>query len=198
MHASRLSLFKLTQICAHLHITIWRKISSLNNVIYLAFFFLYFLKIFMKYMYFLSYVANSKCRFHCSGGDWRNRASGVRVEATACRRIPEANGRTVRMCFVYSIVSQICRSGGRSFRQVSVFFFSFSFNKYTFIRLVYRWNVFRARLFRESCVYHRGNYVKDLNKLGRDLQKIVIVDNSPASYIFHPDNAVSTFLSKLL
>lgn len=53
-----------------------------------------------------------------------------------------------------------------------------------------RWNVFRARLFRESCVYHRGNYVKDLNKLGRDLQKIVIVDNSPASYIFHPDNAV--------
>lgn len=55
----------------------------------------------------------------------------------------------------------------------------------------FRWNVFRARLFRESCVYHRGNYVKDLNKLGRDLQKIVIVDNSPASYIFHPDNAVS-------
>lgn len=56
-----------------------------------------------------------------------------------------------------------------------------------------RWNVFRARLFRESCVYHRGNYVKDLNKLGRDLQKIVIVDNSPASYIFHPDNAVKIF-----
>lgn len=53
-----------------------------------------------------------------------------------------------------------------------------------------RWNVFRARLFRESCVYHGGNYVKDLNKLGRDLQKIVIVDNSPASYIFHPENAV--------
>lgn len=54
-----------------------------------------------------------------------------------------------------------------------------------------RWNVFRARLFRESCVYYRGNYIKDLNRLGRDLQKIVIVDNSPASYIFHPDNAVS-------
>ncbi|XP_053689077.1 phosphatase Herzog [Sabethes cyaneus] len=56
--------------------------------------------------------------------------------------------------------------------------------------LLDQWNVFRARLFRESCVYHMGNYVKDLNKLGRDLQKIVIVDNSPASYIFHPDNAV--------
>lgn len=58
------------------------------------------------------------------------------------------------------------------------------------IHLFCRWNVFRARLFRESCVYHGGNYVKDLNKLGRDLQKIVIVDNSPASYIFHPENAV--------
>lgn len=61
-----------------------------------------------------------------------------------------------------------------------------------------RWNVFRARLFRESCVYHKGNYVKDLNKLGRDLQKIVIVDNSPASYIFHPDNAVSRIFSIII
>lgn len=54
-----------------------------------------------------------------------------------------------------------------------------------------RWGVFRARLFRDSCVFHRGNYVKDLNSLGRDLRRVVIVDNSPASYIFHPDNAVS-------
>lgn len=56
--------------------------------------------------------------------------------------------------------------------------------------LLDRWGVFRARLFRESCVFHRGNYVKDLSRLGRDLSKVVIVDNSPASYIFHPDNAV--------
>lgn len=63
--------------------------------------------------------------------------------------------------------------------------------------LLDRWGVFRARLFRESCVFHRGNYVKDLNKLGRDLQKVIIVDNSPASYIFHPDNAVSTFDRKI-
>lgn len=56
--------------------------------------------------------------------------------------------------------------------------------------LLDKWGVFRARLFRESCVFHRGNYVKDLSRLGRDLTKVVIVDNSPASYIFHPDNAV--------
>ncbi len=57
--------------------------------------------------------------------------------------------------------------------------------------LLDQWGVFRSRLFRESCVFHRGNYVKDLSRLGRELQKVVIIDNSPASYIFHPDNAVS-------
>lgn len=56
--------------------------------------------------------------------------------------------------------------------------------------LLDRWGVFRYRLFRESCVFHRGNYVKDLSRLGRELSQVVIVDNSPASYIFHPDNAI--------
>ncbi|XP_042586402.1 uncharacterized protein ctdsp1 isoform X1 [Cyprinus carpio] len=56
--------------------------------------------------------------------------------------------------------------------------------------LLDKWGAFRSRLFRESCVFHRGNYVKDLSRLGRDLNKVIIVDNSPASYVFHPDNAV--------
>lgn len=63
--------------------------------------------------------------------------------------------------------------------------------------LLDRWGVFRARLFRESCVFHRGNYVKDLSRLGRELSKVIIVDNSPASYIFHPENAVSTLVPAL-
>ncbi|CAL8312786.1 unnamed protein product [Merluccius merluccius] len=56
--------------------------------------------------------------------------------------------------------------------------------------LLDQWGVFRGRLFRESCVFHRGNYVKDLSQLGRELARVIIVDNSPASYIFHPENAV--------
>jgi RNA polymerase II subunit A small phosphatase-like protein len=50
--------------------------------------------------------------------------------------------------------------------------------------------VIRARLFRESCVYYEGNYVKDLSLLDRDLSQAIIIDNSPASYIFHPENAI--------
>lgn len=56
--------------------------------------------------------------------------------------------------------------------------------------LLDQWGVFRSRLFRESCIFHNGNYVKDLSRLGRDLNQVVIVDNSPASYSFHPNNAV--------
>jgi RNA polymerase II subunit A small phosphatase-like protein len=51
-------------------------------------------------------------------------------------------------------------------------------------------HVFRARLFRESCTYYNGNYIKDLSRLGRDIRKVIIIDNSPVSYIFHQDNAV--------
>ncbi|KAJ3004420.1 hypothetical protein HKX48_001232, partial [Thoreauomyces humboldtii] len=46
------------------------------------------------------------------------------------------------------------------------------------------------RLFRESCIHLRGNYVKDLSMLGRDLKDVLILDNSPASYALHVSNAV--------
>jgi len=51
-------------------------------------------------------------------------------------------------------------------------------------------SVFAHRLFRESCVYDRGNYVKDLSRLGRELNRTIIIDNSPASYLFQPQNAI--------
>ncbi|CAF0787278.1 unnamed protein product [Didymodactylos carnosus] len=51
-------------------------------------------------------------------------------------------------------------------------------------------NIFRARLFRESCTYYNCNYIKDLSRLGREIRKVIIIDNSPVSYIFHQDNAV--------
>lgn len=70
-------------------------------------------------------------------------------------------------------------------------------------------NVVHHRLFRESCYNHQGNYVKvrplstsaqksssmliniqDLSQVGRELKETIIIDNSPTSYIFHPQHAV--------
>ncbi|KAK5208076.1 hypothetical protein LTR47_002150 [Exophiala xenobiotica] len=50
--------------------------------------------------------------------------------------------------------------------------------------------VVHHRLFRESCYNHQGNYVKDLSQVGRELKDTIIIDNSPTSYIFHPQHAV--------
>ena len=58
------------------------------------------------------------------------------------------------------------------------------------LNIFFYFSVFAHRLFRESCVYDRGNYVKDLSKLGREINRTIIIDNSPASYLFQPQNAI--------
>lgn len=48
----------------------------------------------------------------------------------------------------------------------------------------------RHRMFRESCLSVEGNFLKDLNVLGRDLKKSVLVDNSPHAFGYQVDNGV--------
>jgi TFIIF-interacting CTD phosphatase-like protein len=50
--------------------------------------------------------------------------------------------------------------------------------------------VIAARLYRDSAVQTACGVVKDLSLLGRDLSRVVIVDNDPVSFLRHPDNAV--------
>ena len=50
---------------------------------------------------------------------------------------------------------------------------------------------FSARLFRDACWRAgAGFYVKDLSLLGRPLASTIICDNSPPSYLLHPENAL--------
>ncbi|CAN3373406.1 hypothetical protein DIURU_000335 [Diutina rugosa] len=46
------------------------------------------------------------------------------------------------------------------------------------------------RLFRDSCYNYQGNFIKNLSQVGRPLRDTIIIDNSPASYIFHPQHSI--------
>lgn len=51
------------------------------------------------------------------------------------------------------------------------------------------------RVYRDSCVFADGEYLKDLTILGRDLARIAIVDNTPQVYLFLSYiNYISVFL----
>lgn len=39
-------------------------------------------------------------------------------------------------------------------------------------------------LYREHCTFYNGLFVKDMARLGRDLENVIIIDNSPTSYLF--------------
>lgn len=51
----------------------------------------------------------------------------------------------------------------------------------------------RYRLYRDACMTLEGNYLKDLNVLGRDLSKVAIVDNSPYAYGFQVGGVYHSF-----
>lgn len=45
-------------------------------------------------------------------------------------------------------------------------------------------------LYREHCTFYNGLFVKDMARLGRPLTDVIIIDNSPTSFLFQPENAL--------
>lgn len=89
-------------------------------------------------------------------------------------------------------------------RQFEIVVFTASLSKYAdpVLDALDKHKVVKHRLFREACVRHKeGSYVKvisissnahdqDLSLLGRELKDVIIIDNSPSCYMFHPTNAI--------
>ena len=46
------------------------------------------------------------------------------------------------------------------------------------------------RLYRDHCTLINGIFVKELKRLNRNIKDIIIVDNSPTSYAFNPQNGI--------
>lgn len=49
--------------------------------------------------------------------------------------------------------------------------------------------VISGMLYRQHCTPLNGIYVKDLSLIGRDMKDIILIDNSPNSFLFQPENA---------
>ncbi|SMN21223.1 similar to Saccharomyces cerevisiae YPL063W TIM50 Essential component of the Translocase of the Inner Mitochondrial membrane (TIM23 complex) [Maudiozyma saulgeensis] len=45
-------------------------------------------------------------------------------------------------------------------------------------------------LYKEHCVYKEGEHIKDLSKLNRDVNKVIIIDTDPTNYKLQPENAI--------
>lgn len=50
---------------------------------------------------------------------------------------------------------------------------------------------FSARYYRQHCTFRNGAYIKDLSSVEPDLSRVMILDNSPLSYIFHEGKIVN-------
>ena len=51
--------------------------------------------------------------------------------------------------------------------------------------------VISYRLYRQHTIYFENVNIKDLDKLGRDLKQVIIIDNSKENYSFQPKNGLN-------
>ena len=46
------------------------------------------------------------------------------------------------------------------------------------------------RLYRDATYYHNGVHVKDLKRLNRNIQRMIVLDDDPAEVAFNPENLI--------
>ena len=58
------------------------------------------------------------------------------------------------------------------------------------INIIDKKKFFDKRLYRQHCVILDNVFIKDLSKLGRDLSKVIIIDNMPQNYKLQKENGI--------
>ena len=51
-------------------------------------------------------------------------------------------------------------------------------------------HLIKLRLYRQHATIHNNRLVKDLETLGRDITKTIIIDNDPLNFRSQPDNGI--------
>jgi carboxy-terminal domain RNA polymerase II polypeptide A small phosphatase len=71
-------------------------------------------------------------------------------------------------------------------KHYEVVIFTASLSKYAIplMNILDEHRVAPQRLFREHCTFYNGQFVKDMQRVGRPLEDVIIIDNSPNSYQF--------------
>lgn len=98
-----------------------------------------------------------------------------------------------RICNVYVLVRPGCLQFLTEVaKYYEVVIFTASLSKYAnpLMDILDQNQVAPQRLFREHCTFHNGLFVKDMARLGRPMKDIIIIDNSPTSYGFQPENGM--------
>lgn len=80
------------------------------------------------------------------------------------------------------------------FREISHYFEVVIFSDDVFpvaLDVANKWNLpVTGVLHRDFCKKKRNHYVKDLSKLGRGLDRLLIIDHDPAAYQLQPENGI--------
>ena len=47
------------------------------------------------------------------------------------------------------------------------------------------------RLYREHCIVRNNEFIKDISRIGRNIEKMIIVDNLPLCFMLQKENGIN-------